>query len=77
MRHGYTDEMVTSWGGMKEMKMLIDKTGISQKLSTLGLLQGKSNNSIDAVSIIESIWISIWIGCFRFSPTAVLFFLPC
>lgn len=72
MGHEYTDEMVTPWGGMKEMKMLIDKTGISKKLSELGLPQGKSNNSIDALSIIESFWVSIWIGCFRFSHTAVV-----
>jgi hypothetical protein len=64
--------MVTPWGGMKEMKMLIDKTGISKKLMELGLPEGKSNNSIDAVSIIESFWVSIWIGCFRFSHTAVV-----
>ena len=54
------------------MKKLIEKTGISSKLLELGLPEGKSNNTIDAVSIIESFWVSIWIGCFRFSHTAVL-----
>lgn len=72
MEHQYTDEMVTPWGGMKEMKELIDKTGISKKLAELGLPEGKSNNSIEAISIIESFWVSIWIGCFRFSHTAVV-----
>jgi hypothetical protein len=72
MRHEYTDEMVTAWGGMKEMKMLIDKTGISKKLSQLGLPESKSNNHIEAVSIIESFWVSIWIGCFRFTHTAIV-----
>jgi hypothetical protein len=72
MQHEYTDKMVTAWGGMKEMKQLIDKTGISKKLSALGLPEGTSNNSIDAISIIESFWVSIWIGCFRFSHTAVV-----
>ena len=72
MKHEYTEKLVTPWGGMKEMKQLIDKTGISKKLTELGLPQGKSNNSIDAVSIIESFWVSIWIGCFRFSHTAVV-----
>jgi DNA-directed RNA polymerase subunit N (RpoN/RPB10) len=57
---------------MKEMKMLIDKTGILHKLSALGMPEGKSNNSIDPISIIESFWVSIWIGCFRFSHTAVV-----
>jgi hypothetical protein len=68
----YTDEQVTPWGGMKEMKMLLEKTGISQKLSSLGLPESKSNNSIDSISLIESFWVSIWIGCFRFSHTAVV-----
>ena len=54
------------------MKMLIDKTGISKKLAELGLPESKSNNSIDSISIIESFWVSIWIGCFRFSHTAVI-----
>ena len=72
MQHEYSDNSVTPWGGMEEMKKLIDKTGISKKLLELGLPQGKSNNSIDSISIIESFWVSIWIGCFRFSHTAVV-----
>ena len=72
MKHEYSDNLVTPWGGMQEMKMLLDKTGISKKLLELGLPQGKSNNSIDSISIIESFWVSIWIGCFRFSHTAVV-----
>lgn len=72
MKHEYTDEMVTCWGGMKEMKLLLDKTGIREKLSQLNLPESKSNNSIDVISIIESFWVSVWIGCFRFSHTAVV-----
>lgn len=68
----YSDNLVTPWGGMHEMKKLMDKTGISKKLLELGLPEGKSNNCIDAISIIESFWVSIWIGCFRFSHTAVV-----
>jgi hypothetical protein len=66
------DKPVTAWGGMQEMKILIDKSGISKKLSELGLPESTSNNRIEAVSIIESFWVSIWIGCFRFSHTAVV-----
>jgi hypothetical protein len=72
MKHEYSDNLVTPWGGMQEMKKLIDKTGISQKLLELNLPSSRSNNSIDAVSIIESFWVSIWIGCYRFSHTAVV-----
>src|SRR5947209_20198651 len=72
LRHEYVDQAVTPWGGMQEMKKLIDKTGISTKLSSLGLPESKSNNSIDAISIIESFWVSIWIGCFSLSHTALV-----
>ena len=64
--------MVTPWGGMKEMMELMDKTGISKKLSEIGLPESRSNNSISGISIIESFWVSVWIGCFRFSHTAVV-----
>ena len=57
---------------MQEMKNLMTKTGISQKLSSLGLPESTSNNSIKAIDILESFWVSIWIGCFRFSHTAVV-----
>ena len=57
---------------MQELKLLIDKTGISKKLLELGLPESTSNNKIGAVSIIESFWVSIWISCFRFSYTAVV-----
>jgi hypothetical protein len=72
MKHEYTAKQVTPWGGMNEMKSLLETTGISKKLSELGLPQGTSNNSIDSVSIVESFLVSIWIGCFRFSHTAVV-----
>jgi hypothetical protein len=48
MNHEYSDKLVTPWGGMQEMKKLIDKTGISKKLGELNLPEGKSNNTIDA-----------------------------
>lgn len=68
----YTDAPVTPWGGMAEMKLLIDKTGISKKVTELGLPESTSNNHIPAIDIIESFWVSIWIGCFRFTHTAAI-----
>lgn len=72
MDYQYSDKSVTPWGGMLQMKRLLDKTGISKKLSELGLPEGKSNNRIDAISIVEAFWVSVWIGAFRFSHTAVV-----
>lgn len=68
----YSDNPVTPWGGMQEMKILIEKTGILSKLGQLRLPVSTSNNSIPSSDIIESFWVSIWIGCYRFSHTAVV-----
>ena len=72
MRHEYTDKSVTPWGGMIEMKKLVDKTKIKEKIVELGLPEGTSNNHISGIDIMESFWVSVWIGCFRFSHTAVV-----
>jgi len=72
LTYEYTDKPVTPWGGMQEMKMVIEKTRILEQLNTLPLPKSQSNNSIPALDIIESFWVSVWIGCFRFSHTAVV-----
>lgn len=54
------------------MKVVIEKTNILEKLNSLPLPQSNSNNSIAALDIIESFFVSVWIGCFRFSHTAVI-----
>jgi len=72
MDYQYSDKSVTPWGGMLQMKRLLDKSGISKKLSEIGLPEGKSNNRIEAISIVEEFWVSVWIGAFRFSHTAVV-----
>lgn len=64
--------MRLTWGGIKRMKSLLETTGISKKLSKLGLPQGTSKNRIASVSKIKNFWVSIWIGCFRFSHRAVV-----
>ena len=66
MKHKYSNKPVTPWGGMKEMKVLIDK------IQELGIPESKSNNKINGVNIIEFFWVSIWIGCSKFSHTAVV-----
>ena len=54
MKYEYSDLQVSPWGGMQEMKQVLDKTGISKKLSSFGLPTGKSNKSINAIDTIES-----------------------
>jgi hypothetical protein len=33
MKYEYTDKQLTPWGGMREMKSLLETIGISKKLS--------------------------------------------
>jgi hypothetical protein len=37
IEYGYTDASVTAWDDVQEMKMFIDKTGISPKLFELNM----------------------------------------
>ncbi len=72
MKIDYTDRPVTAWGGMIEMKQLLDKTKIREELARVNLPQGTSNNSINSLDIVESFFVSVWIGCFKFSHTAIV-----
>ncbi|MCS6824433.1 MAG: hypothetical protein NZ529_09065 [Cytophagaceae bacterium] len=54
MDYEYTDKWVTPWGGMLQMKRLLDKTGIRKVLEELDLPEGRSNHRINAVSMAES-----------------------
>jgi hypothetical protein len=68
----FSDKPVTAWGGMIEMKQLLDKTKIREVLAELELPQSVSNNSVSSIDIIESFFVSVWIGCFKFSHTTVV-----
>ena len=41
MRYEYSDKPVTAWGGMNEMKSLLDKSGVLDKLLDLNLPSGE------------------------------------
>lgn len=72
MKYEFSDKSVTPWGGMLQMKRLIDKTGIRDVLEKLKLPQGASNNSYESVELVESFFVSVWIGASRFSHTGIL-----
>jgi hypothetical protein len=57
MQHEFSDHQVTAWGGMQEMKMLIDKTGISEKLKDLN---GSTTFSGEYVYLINGIVINLF-----------------
>ena len=68
----YTDRPVTSWGGMRLMKSLIDQTGIREYLQTLDLPQPMSNRGYSPEQILESFWVSVWTGASRFTHSGWL-----
>jgi len=70
MQHEYSGNVVTPWGGMKEMNILVDRTGISKKILELGLSKGNGNISIDSVVIV-----SIFLGETFFLPIKVVKYL--
>lgn len=72
MKTEYTDKSVTPWGGMIQMKRLMDECQLADFLKALELPSGKSNNQIDPITMVESFFVSVWIGCFKFSHTAVV-----
>ncbi|MCS6823075.1 MAG: hypothetical protein NZ529_02180 [Cytophagaceae bacterium] len=49
MHYECTDKCVTPWGGMLQMKRLLDKTGIRKVLEELGLPEGRSNHRINVL----------------------------
>jgi hypothetical protein len=68
----YTDRPVSAWGGMRLMKELVDKTGIRERMSTLALPFPGSNRGYSPVQILESFWVSVWIGASRFTHSGWL-----
>lgn len=72
MQIEYSDKQVTPWGGVILMKQLMDRTGIKEQLEQVGLPESQSNNSIEAVTIVESFFVSVWIGATAFSQTAIV-----
>lgn len=72
MQIEYSDKQVSPWGGVILMKEIMDRTGIREKLQTLSLPESRSNNSIEALTIIESFFVSVWIGATAFSQTAIV-----
>jgi len=68
----YSYRNITPWGGMKLMKNLTDQTGIKAYLNTLDLPKPGSNRGHDPVDIVESFWVSVWIGANRFPHSSRL-----
>ena len=70
----YTDRPVSAWGGMRLMKELVDKSGIREHLATLNFPFPGSNRGYSPAQILESFWVSVWIGASRFTHSGWLRF---
>lgn len=68
----YSDKQVSPWGGLALMKEMLDRSGIRIQLSSIGLPESTSNNSIDALTIVESFFASVWIGATAFAQTGIV-----
>jgi hypothetical protein len=70
----FTEKEVTAWGGMRMFKQFYDQTGIREELRRVALPTPGSNAGFDPVVVIESFWVSVWIGGSRFAHTAMVRF---
>lgn len=68
----YSDEKVTAWGGMRLMKEVLERSGVSGLLGALGLPEPGSNRGYDPRLVVESYLVNVWMGCYRMSHTEVL-----
>ena len=70
----YTSKSVSSWGGMKMMKELMVKAGITEKLRSMPFPYPRSNSGYKPEEIIESFFVCVWLGGARFAHTAIIRF---
>ena len=72
LRIEYSDKEISAWGGMKLMKDLVETTGIKEYINTLDIPKPGSNRGYNPLEIMESFWVSIWIGASRFTHSGWL-----
>jgi len=66
LRIEFTDRRVSAWGGLKLMKEVIDRSGILNFIDKLPIPYPGSNRGYSPKVIIETFWVSIFIGASRF-----------
>ncbi len=54
------------------MKRFPDRTGINGFISSYGFEEPGSNSGYGALQVMQSFWVSLWIGAGRFSHTSIL-----
>ena len=72
IKYELVHKAVTSWGGMRMMKILLDKLEIKEYMKEIPLPKPGSNRGYNPIQIIESFCVSIWIGASRFAHSSWL-----
>jgi hypothetical protein len=57
IKYELVDKAVTSWGGMRMMKVLLDKLEIKEYMKEIALPKPGSNCGYNPIQIIESFWV--------------------
>jgi hypothetical protein len=57
---------------MRLMKEFLNKTNIEQQIHLLDLPKPRSNRRYDVYNIIESFFVSVWLGANRFVQSGIL-----
>ena len=70
--YGFVDKSVTPWGGMRLMKEFLNKTNIEEQINLLDLPRAGSNRGYGTYNIIESFFVSVWLGANLFAQSGVL-----
>ena len=63
----FTDEEISSWGGLSILKKMLDKSGFIRHLETLPLPVQGSNRGYDPVQLFVQFMASVWCGANRYA----------
>lgn len=55
----YSDEKVTAWGGMRLMKEVLERSGVSRQLSESALPESGSNRGYCPSVMVESFLVNV------------------
>lgn len=67
----FTDQDISSWGGLSLLKKMLDRTGFMHHLSSLPLPSQGSNRGYDPVQLFVQFMASVWCGANRYAQLDV------
>lgn len=58
----FSNKEITAWGGMAQMKRMLEHMGVEAALSVLGLPQSGGNRGYKPEHLIHQFMLSVWRG---------------